>query len=91
MSVFAGISYFFNHVRQSMQISTFVAAMFVINAGGYLWVINQAQKGIDVSSILSVMVVLNIVSTYLSFIVFAAATNVLVHANSNTHAGSQNA
>ena len=91
MSVFAGISYFFNHIRQSMQIATFVAAMFIINTGGYLWAFGQVQKGIDVTNTLPVMVILNIISTYLSFIAYAAATNVLVGANSNTHTGNQNA
>jgi len=91
MSVFAGISYFFSHVRQSFQIATFVVAMFVINTGGYLWAIEQIQNGVDVSSILLVMVTLNMASTYLSFIVFAAATNVLVQVDASIQGGNKNA
>ena len=91
MSVFAGISYFFSHVSKSIQIATFVTAMFIINAGGYLWAIEQIQNGVDISSILPVMLILNIASTYLSFFVFAAATSVLVQTEINAQGDSQNA
>ena len=91
MSVVSGIAYFFSHIRQSMQIAIFITAMFIINAGGYLWVIEQVQNGVDVVNAIPVMVVLNSASTYLSFIAFAAATHVLVRAKSNSQIGESNA
>lgn len=91
ISVIAGIRYFFKHIKQSMLIIPFVAAMFLINAGGYLWAIENMRASAEILNVMPVLIVLNIASTYLSFIVFASASIVLVGINQNTEAGGKNA
>ena len=91
VSIIAGISYFFQNIKQSMSIIPVVALMFTINAGGYLWAMEKIQEGVEALNVMPVMVVLNIASTYLSFIVFAAATIILVESYQNRSEGEVNA
>lgn len=78
VSVVAGISYFFGNIKQSALIIPFVVTMFFINAVGYLWLISKMQSGVNIMFSMATIMVINTVTTYLSFVVFTAACFVLV-------------
>jgi hypothetical protein len=78
ISVVMGISYFFSAIKQSMQVMPFVLAMFVLSVGSHLWLIEKFKDNSQILNFMPALAIVNVASTYLSFIVFAAASFILV-------------
>ncbi|MCZ6731891.1 MAG: hypothetical protein O7B27_04965 [Gammaproteobacteria bacterium] len=77
VAIFAGIAYFIQNLKRSLPIVGLVAFMYIINIAAAFGFISLMQPAGDILSIVPVMVVFNTFVTYLSFMIFAAASLVL--------------
>ena len=78
LAVMAGIVFFFQNLKKSVPIISLVLCVFFINSAAISWLIEQAQPALSIGTLLPVMAFVNIAATYLSFLVFTAASVVLI-------------
>ncbi len=78
IAILAGISYLFRHFTESLSIVLLVLAMFSLNIVVSLSMVKAWALESNILSLASVMVLVNVVATYFVFLIFAAATVVLL-------------
>jgi len=78
LSILAGIVYLFNNFAKSMPIITLLAVVFIVNSAVSLWIAEQTIQEKDILSYLPLLLLVNISMTYASFLVFTAASVVLI-------------
>lgn len=78
IAILAGVTYLFQHLKNSIPIIILVVIMFVINLLLLQWFIQISQSPEGVISLLPVIALFNIGISYLSFLIYAAACIVLI-------------
>ena len=78
LAIMAGVVFFIQNLKKSAPIIFLVVCMFFINSVAMSWLIQQSQPSLSMATILPVMAFVNIAVTYLSFLVFTAASVVLI-------------
>ena len=78
LAIMAGVVFFIQNLKKSAPLIFLVVCIFFINITAMLWLIQQAQPNSSILSFLPVMVFVNVAVTYLSFLVFTAASLVLI-------------
>jgi hypothetical protein len=78
IAILAGIAYLFRNFTESLSIVFLVAAMFLLNIAVSLNMVKAWSPELNILSLAPVMVLVNVVATYLVFLIFAAATVVLL-------------
>lgn len=78
LAVMAGVVFFIQNLKKSVPIIILVICMFFINAAAMYWLIHQSQPAPSMATILPVMAFVNVAVTYLSFLVFTAASLALI-------------
>lgn len=78
VAILAGVAYLFRNFTESLTIILLVAVMFSLNIAVTLSITKAWSPEVDMLSLAPVMVLVNIVATYFVFLIFAAATVVLL-------------
>jgi hypothetical protein len=78
VAILAGIAYLLQNIKGSLAILVLVAIMFAFNMVVMLGLIKVWSPEEGILSLVPFMVVVNVVFTYLAFMVFAAATVMLI-------------
>jgi hypothetical protein len=78
VAILAGIAYLFRNFTESLAIILLVAVMFLLNIAFSLSLIKSLSSELDIISLAPVMVLVNVVATYFVFLIFTAATVVLL-------------
>ena len=78
IAIFAGISYFFQNLKSSLGIIALVVVMFALNAAIMFWSIIVFSPQASMLGFVPLMLLVNVIFAYLDFMIFAAATTVLI-------------
>lgn len=78
IAIVAGITYLWSHLKDSLAVSALVALMVTLHSVVTLLVVMTWSPSADIDSYIPVLILGNIVMNYLEFVVFAAATIVLL-------------
>ncbi|OUR64918.1 hypothetical protein A9Q79_06420 [Methylophaga sp. 42_25_T18] len=78
LAILAGIVFLIQNFKKSIPIIFMIVCMFFIYAAMWFWLMQQTQSDISLFSLLPVMALVNISVSYLTFLIFTAASLVLV-------------
>ena len=78
--------FLFQNIRKSIPLILLTGLIFVVEIllGGGQVLVQQGQQSTNVYSLVPTLIVINIVVTYISFLIYTAATLVLIP-NSNVY------
>ena len=78
LAILTGIVFLIQNFKKSTPIIFMIICMFFLHAAMWFWLMQQAQADISLFTLLPVMALVNIAATYLTFLIFSAASVVLV-------------